>query len=374
MGSGILKAVGQVFPDVPDYICHFHFLRDIGKDLFGKENDMIRNQLKKHAIQSVLRRRLSSLRKNIETEPAGMARLTDVLTEGTSDQDLGEHIPAASLYTLLLWVLDGKNQGNGYGFPFDRPYLTFYGRLQSMYSIMKHMKQKSKAGEKTLYHQILKEVARVTRDPKLIDAAAKMREKCTVFDKLRGALRIAVPSGKQGLRDQGTSTNIKTIESRVNSFYAWLCRYNEKSKQDYRKMLQQIEKYWKKLFADPILIETPDDTITIFPQRTNNILEQFFRDMKRSHCRRNGSAAMCKTLKAMLSDTPLVKNMNNQVYMEILLNRKASLEERFAAIDNESVRKELMKKDLNSQKNPPAVVRFIKNPNFPETFAALFME
>jgi hypothetical protein len=37
MGNAILKAVKSVFPTVPDYICHFHFLRDIGKDLFEGE-------------------------------------------------------------------------------------------------------------------------------------------------------------------------------------------------------------------------------------------------------------------------------------------------------------------------------------------------
>jgi hypothetical protein len=33
MGSGILAAIKEVFPGVPDFICHFHFLRDVGKDL-----------------------------------------------------------------------------------------------------------------------------------------------------------------------------------------------------------------------------------------------------------------------------------------------------------------------------------------------------
>ena len=32
MGTGICKAVSEVFPGVRDFVCHFHFLRDIGKD------------------------------------------------------------------------------------------------------------------------------------------------------------------------------------------------------------------------------------------------------------------------------------------------------------------------------------------------------
>ena len=36
MGKGILRAVARVFPGRPDYICHYHFLCDIGKDLLGR--------------------------------------------------------------------------------------------------------------------------------------------------------------------------------------------------------------------------------------------------------------------------------------------------------------------------------------------------
>ena len=37
MGHGLMSAIGEVFTGVRDFICHFHFLRDIGKDLFEKE-------------------------------------------------------------------------------------------------------------------------------------------------------------------------------------------------------------------------------------------------------------------------------------------------------------------------------------------------
>ena len=32
MGKGIVTAIGEVFAVKPDFICHLHFLRDIGKD------------------------------------------------------------------------------------------------------------------------------------------------------------------------------------------------------------------------------------------------------------------------------------------------------------------------------------------------------
>ena len=41
---------------------------------------------------------------------------------------------------------------------------------------------------------------------------------------------------------------------------------------------------------------------------------------------------MCRTLQAMLADTPLVRNLDNPNYMKILLDGKANLEELFAEL------------------------------------------
>ena len=49
-----------------------------------------------------------------------------------------------------------------------------------------------------------------------------MTKKAVVFDKLREALRIAVPEGKNGLNDSGDETDMKTIEEKVGEFKAWL--------------------------------------------------------------------------------------------------------------------------------------------------------
>jgi len=54
MGRAILKAVTTVFPKVPDYICHFHFLRDIGKDLFDFEYRTIRRYTRSFNIRVTL--------------------------------------------------------------------------------------------------------------------------------------------------------------------------------------------------------------------------------------------------------------------------------------------------------------------------------
>ena len=99
----------------------------------------------------------------------------------------------------------------------------------------------------------------------------------------------------------------------------------------------QIENYWEKLFSDPIKITSPEGDSFIQPQRTNNIIEQFFRGIRRAHRRTTGNNSMCKKLQSMFADTLLVKNLNNPDYMKVILDGNRSLEERFAEIDNEQV-------------------------------------
>ena len=62
MGVAILNAVMDVFPNIPDYICHFHFLKDIGKDLFGDDYSTIRRHLKTQRIRSHLPARTENAR------------------------------------------------------------------------------------------------------------------------------------------------------------------------------------------------------------------------------------------------------------------------------------------------------------------------
>ena len=58
MSKGIRRAIEEVFPGIPDYICHFHFLRDLGKDLLGGDYDRLRQRLQTHGTVGALRARL----------------------------------------------------------------------------------------------------------------------------------------------------------------------------------------------------------------------------------------------------------------------------------------------------------------------------
>ena len=132
MGKGILAEVAKVFPGVPDFICHFHFLRDIGKDLFGTEYGVIRKRLGKHGISTDLRYRAKQLKTEMDANPAMIKALQEAMANGSLAHEAFEFTPVVAAYTLIQWALKGKPEGDGYGFPFDRPHLTFARRLRHL--------------------------------------------------------------------------------------------------------------------------------------------------------------------------------------------------------------------------------------------------
>jgi len=374
MGIGILRAIDQVFPRIPDFICHFHFLRDVGKDLLLDDYQTIIQRLRKHKVRALLRQKARYLEKKIEHDPERIVDFEASLERSELNISFLERVPALSTYMLIHWIFESPRLSRGYGFPFDRPHLEFYRRLKTVHDLLQsisgiHLRDKAK--DNRPFIQVNQLLEKVLIDDDLNDAAAAMAKKAEVFDKLREALRIAMPEGKSGLNDNGDEMDIKTIEKKVATFKEWLMG-DESRNSTYLKMIEQMDKYWEKLFADPLIVNTPEGPVTIAPQRTNNILERFFRGEKRRGRRRSGTASLNKTLKTILADTPLVRNLEKEEYQKIILNGCTSLAERFSQIDDKIVRDQLKQAEKNREKILPEVKKIIKQTDLPQKISALF--
>jgi len=79
---------------------------------------------------------------------------------------------------------------------------------------------------------------------------------------------------------------------------------------------------------------------------------------------------LTRTLKYILSDTPLVKNLDNPEYVEILLDGCKTLEERFAKIDSDMVIKKL-KAEQGKYRMNPKMKKMIQLPDLPERLTML---
>ena len=344
MGTGIGKAIGKVLPGVYDFICHFHFLRDIGKDYLEPAYSRLRKCLRSHGTSTrlhALARELRPLLAAVQDNQTALFTKAITCTEHIENSD---STSLASTYSLVLWALQGKHCGDGYGFPFDRSLLDFAERLlkleQHMPELLKLLLNEDKPCERQPAFKLFAEACFVAEDSELREAVDELHWRCRIFDSLRTAMRIAPVGGSKGLNDEGSPKAMATIRQGVERFRSSFDEIPHLLTDHLsKKMARQIDKYGEKLFADPITIQTPLGSSTIYPQRTNNILEQFFRKVKRGFRRTSGNNSMHKALQTMLADTPLVKNLDNPDYMNILLDGKEDLEELFAEISETIVEK-----------------------------------
>ncbi len=374
MGKGIITAVEEVFPSVADFICHFHFLRDIGKDLLLDEYTALQKRLRKLKVRPLLRQRAKFLEQKMSPVSQTIEEIIASIELGVWQTTSLEHIPLVTAYTLIHWVFEYPAQSNGYGFPFDRPSLDFYRRLQKIHQLLRKIIDVNLCGyakDNKPFFQIYRTFKKAVEDKSLNDLAASLEQKAEVFDKLRTAMRIALPEDKNGINDNGDGADMKSIENNVTAFRKWLVS-DERRKVTYGKMITQVDKYWVKLFADPLPIVTPEGNLYIQPQRTNNILERFFRGEKRRGRKKSGMASLNKMLKSALADTPFVQNLKNSDYLGIILKGCSSLAERFSQIDAHLVRKEMENAKNSQEKILPTIKKLIRDSDLTTKISALF--
>ncbi len=380
MGKGFAMAIAGVFPGIPAYICHFHFLKAVGTELLGEEHDSIRASLRAHKVRASL----LATRKRLESMIVASIPGLDAVIEGVAGHPLGPacplgEVPAAAAYSLISWALDSGSEGDGLGFPFDQSYLEFYRRIVELHLRLQELFPLQLRGdwkENRCYGWVLHDLHGVTMDAKLKETAARMEEKVIVFTRLRTAMRIALPRQKKGLNDAGEmQANMKSIAREVQKFCSWLSRKKEHpSTKAYQKLVGKIDAYKNQLFADPIVVSTVAGKMLIQPQRTNNIMERFFRMLMRGFRKRNGFNSVERILKAMLPDTPLVMNLKNEDYMRMILGEGKTLEQRFAELDIHQVRCLQKQSAVDSRATFPQVRKIIRLPNLPKALVTFIRQ
>lgn len=81
---------------------------------------------------------------------------------------------------------------------------------------------------------------------------------------------------------------------------------------------------------------------------------------------------MHRVLQTMLADTPLVKNLDNPAYMEILLDGKENLAELFADLGPSWITNATAEVQSETDRMLPGFHALINNPTLPQQVAQLF--
>jgi hypothetical protein len=372
MAKAIKSAVKSVFADIAHYLCHFHFLQAIGQTLFDNECSALRKALSKAAVAGNLKTLRGKMSNQFDEIP-----ISEIETFLQKPEDFGKALIASQLavYYLVLWILDFGSKADGYGFPFDHRHLNFYNRLKTAYSLIKEViplysiKNKNRNIIWKLYHQI-KEIVENSALEKKVE---KYEIKLAVFSQLRDALGTVprnVNNGLSQMKETGTHKELKTIKRAVAGFKTDL-RQKIKNTDDkslcnhYKKIIKKLKEHGKKLFSDPMTVYVNGEKRTIFILRTNNILEQHFRRFNYSCRRIHGNHSVRRNLENIPEQLPMVENLKNPNYVQLIFGDENKIAEKFAKVDKNIITE--MRNSLKTKQkiySSNKIKKTIRNPDF----------
>lgn len=318
LSDAMTAACNRTWSDVPQRVCHFHLLRDIGEDLFAKLQASLRERLRQLKLQPRLKEQRKGqtewFREHLE-QPTVLARALRDGLSGVPPETLGHEV----LMAFHQWILDYAHDGHRQGFPFD-PYLLYFHRriVRASASLDRLLRDESLRCRQTV--QVLTNFAKLLHqylaDPTIVAGTQQYEKAFAVFSRLRLALRLTAHN------DTPLHDRYEWTESEVNSIQQSLAALRDEFKQlqqevldkesqrSYEVVVTHLDRYWNYLFPSPGTHGT---------ERTTNGIECYWGASKR-HCRqRHGRKKLTRDFQSLPADFLLLGNLHNPVYVQIVL-------------------------------------------------------
>ncbi|MCK5678031.1 MAG: hypothetical protein KAH72_06110 [Flavobacteriaceae bacterium] len=357
MGTGINTACDIVFEGVMRVICHFHLLRDIGKDLLLENYRKIQKCLSNKEIYASIRYQTKALEKLAGGVEKAEHLFDNFEQAANLDNSDNLEILIGMLYGYLLDLKYHNRNSDGYGFPFDMPKLAYYKRLIEIYNELSEIDKKheftKEIKKKSRFYKIKNVLQEITKDIDLQTHTQNIEPEINYFNDLRKIMRIAPPGDKKGLNDESKITTVSQLNKAETDLRIYIDTLQNKigdNKEDNKKItgvIKQLEKYWSKIFTKPIKVKIGEDEKEIIPHRTNNISEQFYRKIKHLLRRLHGRPRVTKDLGYLPEELVLVENLKNETYVKLLFGNFENLSEKFARLDIDKIELPFEKNELN---------------------------
>lgn len=338
MGKGMELAVSKIFPETPDKICHFHFLRDVGKDLLSERYDIIRKFLIDNKIRTSLRR----LSYELITEIIAGGYDVNVTFDSILDCNLSElkNNKPVFVYAIITWLLNYPKEGDGLGFPFDLPYVSLYERCCKARIIIERLILLL-AEFKRVYKPMieLKKILMLVNDQKIKSCHEKMAYGRFLFAKLREILRFdSEILNMSSVMETNGDEEVFKMEFELEQFKKRLSQdlLNDKSKICEKKIIiDHLERYANKLFLTNFRINPNDPSKDIIMHRTNNIEEHLFRKLKINQRRTHGNKDVGHDLNFYGSYLPIAWNLADEEYVKTVYGDLKNIPYEFSQVPYE---------------------------------------
>ena len=319
----------------PDLLCHYHFLRAVGINLFDTLYSLLQRLLKQSKVRSDSRELLLELRQYRKS--------------GSYKGRFGSGQVRKDLLALVHWVLEGGGKKKPL-YPFSLPPVEFLGRCrQAMERAERWVATPRTQVERRALRHFGGIVARVDRDKRFAETARQLEMSWHAFCELRDALRLIdadLPRGETRIHQTEPAEEQQRLEAIEKATKEYLQRLRDKVGDQPKKkpltpegvILKYCEKYGDGLFGHPVLRDEQGTVIAVV-ERTNNVLEHFFDQQKRHLRRRLGKAHLGRDLEDQPAQAFLAANLRHNDYVRVLCGSLDNLAVAFADLDQKALAK-----------------------------------
>jgi hypothetical protein len=322
--------------DVPDLVCHYHFLGAVGKKLFDNAYARLRRLLGTSHVRRDLRELLRELRRYHRcSEYRGR---------------FGAGVVREDVLALVLWVLEGEGKKD-LDDPFSLSHLTFFQRCQQAAQKAEGWVPSPRTQpERRAIGHLSTLMRRLNRERRLHTAAARLEKGWQGLCELRDVLELTnaeLPRAEARYHQvelpELEARRLEAIGKAVHSYHRELrARVPPQESPGATNpspstvILKYLDRYGERLFGHPIL---RDDTGTIVAvvERTNNVAEHFFGQQKQQLRRRVGRADLARDLEDQPAQVALVANLSRADYVRVLCGSLENLPATFAALEHSAL-------------------------------------
>lgn len=318
----ISSACDQALPGVPHHVCHYHLAHDVGKDLYEKPQGALCKRMRALEVQFHLKkqryRQTEALRQEVGSP--GQLMLRKLMAGDSVDVEFNQTLSREVLLAFHFWILDYRSDGHQRGFPFDPYTLYLHRRLvragQAVDDLLSHPDLARQVPPVLFNFQ--KELQRYRNDAQIAAAASLYERSCSMFTRLRNALRLSAET-MQNLRQphELPTDQQHEIKTALDSLRSELRQQTQDEDDADRPLahivLKHLEKYW------PYLV--PDQTAAQGERwhRTTNQLESDWGHLKRCRRQAHGRPSLSRDFVALPEEYPLVLNLQNATYVGLVL-------------------------------------------------------
>jgi len=368
MSPAIKKAVNQVFRDVPHRLCHFHFLKDIGKDMLQALHQPLKYSVKN------LQKQLKEFRNELDIQRLQI--------------NSGKSLKLTQLCECYSWLIsiidrinDYENDLSAEGFPFDLSYLSFFERCQELHNTMNmmfidmHKSGTLKKNDRNISTKLcLMNNAIQTFLTRLKGVISQLNKVNTIFLELRDILhpkteKDRIPLNWGMLDDQSKVENIGQKLDELKEKAEKKAKTNalpKYEKKAWKIIYKHLEKYGKHLNPE---IQVKGRTVLL--PRTNNLSETGFRDVKRKARRTIGKKNLSKYMDELPSQYFYITNLEDANYVKIVYGDR-EIYDSFPQIDRQQIKKTI--DTMKTQRRSPKAIdyKLIRNDHYLELLVKQF--